>query len=70
MSDLPFPKSLPDFQRLFPDDAACAKYLETIRLAGNVCRVVKLVAKSKPAQVAPTKDPTDYDTIINGMLGR
>jgi len=25
---LPFPTSLPDFQRLFPDDAACATYLE------------------------------------------
>ncbi len=31
MTDLSFPKSLPDFQRLFPDDAACAKYLEAIR---------------------------------------
>lgn len=28
---LPFPKSLRDFQRLFPDDAACATYLERIR---------------------------------------
>lgn len=38
VSDLPFPKSLPDFQRLFPDDAACAKYLETIRWRmGFVC---------------------------------
>ena len=37
-TDLPFPKSLPDFQRLFPDDAACAKYLETIRFRdGFVC---------------------------------
>ena len=25
---LPFPKSLPEFQKLFPDDAACAGYLE------------------------------------------
>lgn len=31
MTDLPFPKSLPDFQRIFPNDAACAKYLENIR---------------------------------------
>ena len=23
-ADLPFPHSLPEFQRLFPDDAACA----------------------------------------------
>ena len=31
MVDLPFPKSLPEFQRLFPDDAACAAYLERLR---------------------------------------
>lgn len=38
MSDLPFPKSLPDFQRLFPDDAACARYLEQIRFRdGFMC---------------------------------
>ncbi|MDP6644321.1 MAG: IS1595 family transposase, partial [Rhodospirillales bacterium] len=29
--DLPFPESLPGFQRLFPDDAACAAYLEKAR---------------------------------------
>lgn len=29
--DLPFPQSLPEFQRLFPDVAACAKYLEQTR---------------------------------------
>ena len=28
---LPFPHSLPEFQRLFPDDAACAAYLEKAR---------------------------------------
>ncbi len=26
-----FPTSLPEFQRVFPDDDACAKYLETLR---------------------------------------
>lgn len=36
--DLPFPRSLPEFQRLFPDDAACAAYLENIRWRqGFVC---------------------------------
>lgn len=30
-ADLPFPKSLPGFQRLFPDDAACATYVERLR---------------------------------------
>jgi transposase-like protein len=29
--DLPFPTSLPDFQRLFPDEAACIDYLAKIR---------------------------------------
>jgi hypothetical protein len=29
--DLPFPGSLPEFQRLFPDEAACAAYLERAR---------------------------------------
>jgi len=31
MKNLPFPKSLLEFQKLFPDDAACAKYLESVR---------------------------------------
>jgi hypothetical protein len=36
--DLPFPGSLPEFQRLFPHDAACAAYLEAIRWQhGFVC---------------------------------
>ena len=29
--DQPFPKSPPEFQQFFPDDAACAKYLEKSR---------------------------------------
>lgn len=36
--DLPFPGSLPEFQLIFPDDAACAAYLEAIRWRdGFVC---------------------------------
>ena len=36
--ELPFPQSLPEFQRLFPDDAACAAYLEKARWDGGfVC---------------------------------
>lgn len=31
MDILGFPTSLPEFQRVFPDDGACAKYLESIR---------------------------------------
>ncbi len=37
-TDLPFPQSLPEFQRLLPDDAACAAYLERARWGdGFVC---------------------------------
>lgn len=33
-----FPESLPEFQRMFPDAAACARYLESIRWRdGFVC---------------------------------
>ena len=36
---LQFPKSLPEFQRIFPDEAACAKYLEAVRWPERfVCR--------------------------------
>jgi transposase-like protein len=36
--DLPFPHSLPEFQRLFPEDKACAAYLERARWRnGFVC---------------------------------
>lgn len=31
MADIGFPKSLPDFVRMFPNDDACAKYLEAVR---------------------------------------
>ena len=37
-ADLPFPGSLHEFQRLFPDDMACAAYLAAIRWReGFVC---------------------------------
>jgi hypothetical protein len=33
--DLPFPESLPEVQRIFLDDAACAAYLAKVRLIGG-----------------------------------
>ena len=42
-SALPFPQSLPEFQRLFPDDAACAKYLE--RRAGAIASSVRTAVR-------------------------
>jgi transposase-like protein len=39
-----FPTSLPEFQRVFPDDAACARYLESMRWPdGFVCPKCGLV---------------------------
>jgi len=38
MATLTFPTSLPNFQRLFPDEIACADYLEDVRWPdGFVC---------------------------------
>jgi hypothetical protein len=38
--NLPFPRSLPEFQRLFPDEAACAAYLERARWNdGFICEL-------------------------------
>jgi transposase-like protein len=34
-ADMPFPESLPDFQRLFHDESACAAYLENSRWNGG-----------------------------------
>ncbi len=36
--DLPFPQSLPEFQKIFPDEAKCAAYMEKTRWGhGFVC---------------------------------
>ena len=52
---LPFPRSLREFQRLFPGDAACAEYLEKVRwgTASSVRIVASLVSRfaSRPALV-------------------
>lgn len=50
-NDLNFPKSLLDFQRLFPDDAACAAYLERSHWAnGFICQYC--AAKGEPFRIA------------------
>jgi hypothetical protein len=48
---LPFPKSLPQFQKLFPDDAACARYLEGAKWPdGFQCPHCK--ARGEPVRIA------------------
>lgn len=55
MSETPkFPASLPEFQRLFPNDAACQAHLEAVRWpSGFVCPTCK--AKGEPYRF-PTRD--------------
>ena len=48
--NLRFPQSLPEFQRFFPDDAACAAYLEKARRSG-VC-LPPLSAAGEPFRFA------------------
>jgi hypothetical protein len=51
MGELPFPKSLPEFQKLFPDDAHCAAYMERVRWPdGFVCPSCDV--KSEPGRIA------------------
>ncbi len=46
-----FPESLPGFQKMFPDDAACARYLESIRWRdGFVCP--KCASTAAPTRIA------------------
>ena len=44
--DLAFPQSLPEFQRQFPDDAACAAYLKRARWPnGFICLRCGVIAE-------------------------
>ena len=51
-ADLPFPHSLPEFQRLFPDDAACAAYLE--KPAGETALPARTAARRESRSTLKT----------------
>ena len=51
-ADLPFPRSLPEFQRLFPDDAACAAYLE--KAAGETALAARTAARRESRSTLKT----------------
>lgn len=56
--DLLFPRSLPKFQRMFPNEATCAAYLERARWAdGFVCDHcgVRLGDQAETLQPAPPR---------------
>src|ERR1035437_8746012 len=53
-----FPTSLPEFQRVFPDDKACAKYLESMRWpAGFTCPKCRETGE-------PYRFPTRSSTVL------
>ena len=63
---LPFPKSLPQFQKLFPDDAACASYLERVRWEkGFVCPLCE--TKGEPYRF--TARPGVLESSLQSMIG-
>ena len=58
--DLAFPQSLPEFQQLFPDDAACAAYLGRARWPdGFVCPHCGQIAE--PFRLSP--DPVFWSAV-------
>lgn len=57
--ELAFPHSLPDFQRLFPDEAACAAYLERARCReGFVCP--HCAVADKPRYISTRRSVLQY----------
>ena len=69
--DLSFPRSLPEFQRLFPDDAACAAYLEKARWGdGFVCTHCQTAAEpfrftSRPGPIQEKwRRPTPFALLL------
>ena len=53
--DLPFPQSLPEFQRLFPDDAACATYLEKARWKAAFMPTLRSLRLAIPLREPPRR---------------
>src|SRR5437660_5598751 len=61
-----FPTSLPEFQRAFPDDGACARYLEAMRWPnGFACQHCGLVSE-------PYRFPTRSSVVFRcrGLQGQ
>jgi len=53
--NLPFPHSLPEFQRLFPDEASCASYLEKARWSDDfICPSCHAIEKPFRFEKRPT----------------
>ena len=64
-ADLPFPHSLPEFQRLFPDDAACAAYPGASPLGRRLC-LPALRHGGRAVRAAPLLQPMPNFTRESG----
>lgn len=73
---LPFPHSLPEFQKLFPDEASCAAYLERARWSeGFVCPYCQVMGKpfrfeNRPAVLRCRKCEKDTGLTVGTVMER
>ena len=65
-----FPTTLPEFQRVFPDDAACARYLEQLRwpegFACSKCGNIGMTAFNSIVGIAAHASAPTYETLYSG----
>src|SRR3990167_8694034 len=63
-STLPeYPVTLLDFQRMFPDEAACLRYLERIRWPNGFC-CEKCAALTSPLDCPPMQGSSSVASVI------
>jgi hypothetical protein len=72
-ANLPFPGSLPEFQRLFRDDPDSAAYLEAIGLAGRVRlrmvrRTWRTLPRRQPAALSPGRNCQRDNALTAGTV--
>ena len=66
--DLPFPRSLPEFQQLFPDEAKCAAYMEKARWGdGFVVRIAMPQAIPSASPLVPVSCAVASAATIRGL---
>jgi hypothetical protein len=66
--DLRLPQSLPEFQRLFPNDAACAAYLEKTRWSGGfICPIVRWRESRSASLIDPASCAAARPAVDTGL---
>ena len=65
--DLPFPQSLPEFQQLFPNEAACAAYMEKARWGDEfVCPHCHAAGEPSLLDIAGDVSAPTFDELYSG----